>query len=172
MPELRTLETPSVAVVQRARVRVQLLSHAVVGYDKTPWPVLDEALRDAAGRGVDVQVLVSDWSKKGHKLRVAQDLARVDGLTVKFVVIPDWSGGFIDFARTIHAKYLTVDGERAWLGTSNWSRDYFYKSRNVGVVVEGAPFAADLDRVFSRIWDSPYAETVDPDGSYSPRKVR
>ena len=154
------------------RVRVQLLSHAVVGYDKTAWPVLDEALREAAGRGVEVQVLVSDWSKKGHKLRVAQDLARVDGLTVKFVVIPDWSGGFIDFARTIHAKYLTVDGERAWLGTSNWSRDYFYKSRNVGVVVEGAPFAADLDRVFSRIWDSPYAETVDPDGSYSPRKVR
>lgn len=154
------------------RVRVQLLSHAVVGYDREAWPVLDQALRDAAARGVEVQLMVSDWSKKGKKLAVVKDLARVDNLTVKFVVIPDWSGGFIDFARTIHSKYMTVDGQRAWLGTSNWSKDYFHKSRNVGVVVDGAPFAADLDRVFSRIWDSPYAETVDPEGTYTPRKVK
>jgi phosphatidylserine/phosphatidylglycerophosphate/cardiolipin synthase-like enzyme len=156
----------------QSRVRVQLLSHAVVGYDKQSWPVLDQALRDAAARGVQVELLVSDWSKKGHKLAVAQDLARVEGVTVKFVVIPEWSGGFVDFSRTIHSKYMTVDGGWSWVGTSNWSRDYFHSSRNVGVVVEGALFAEDLDRVFQRIWDSEYAETVDPDATYEPRKVR
>lgn len=154
------------------RVRVQLLNHAIVGYDKQSWPVLDQALRDAAARGVQVEMMVSDWSKKGHKLDVAKDLARVEGITVKFVVIPDWSGGFVDFSRTIHSKYMTVDGGWSWVGTSNWSRDYFHSSRNVGVVVEGALFAEDLDRVFQRIWDSEYAETVDPDGTYTPRKVR
>ena len=30
---------------------------------------------------------------------------------------------------------LVVDGAAAWLGTSNWERDYFTHSRNVGVVV-------------------------------------
>jgi phosphatidylserine/phosphatidylglycerophosphate/cardiolipin synthase-like enzyme len=154
------------------RVRVQLLNHAIVGYDKQSWPVLDQALRDAAGRGVTVEMMVSDWSKRGHKLAVAKDLARVDGITVKFVAIPDWSGGFVDFSRTIHSKYMTVDGQHGWLGTSNWSRDYFHSSRNVGVVVDGALFADDLDRVFQRIWDSDYAETVDPEASYTPRKVR
>lgn len=156
----------------QTRVRVQLLSHAVVGYDRQAWPVLDQALRDAAARGVQVELMVSDWSKKGHKLDVAKDLSRVEGVTVKFVVIPDWSGGFIDFARTIHSKYMTVDGGWSWIGTSNWSRDYFHGSRNVGVVVEGELFAEDLDRVFQRIWESEYAETVDPDGTYTPRKVR
>ena len=154
------------------RVRVQLLSHAVVGYDKQAWPDLDQALRDAAARGVEVELMVSDWSKKGHKLEVMKDLARVDGITVKFVVIPEWSGGFVDFSRTIHSKYMTVDAEWSWLGTSNWSRDYFHASRNVGVVVEGPLFAEDLDRVFERIWHSDYAEVVDPDGTYTPRKVR
>ena len=156
----------------QGRVRVQLLSHAIVGYDKQAWDTLDAALRDAAARGVAVELMVSDWSKRGHKLEVAQALARVDGVTVKFVVIPDWSGGFVDFSRTIHSKYMTVDGTQAWLGTSNWSRDYFHSSRNVGVVVEGALFAEDLDRVFQRIWDSEYAETVDPAATYVPRKVR
>lgn len=155
-----------------ARVRVQLLSYAVVGYSKEEWRVLDDALRAAAGRGVAVELMVSDWSKKGSKLQAAQDLARANGITVKFVAIPDWSGGFIDFARTIHSKYMTVDGARSWVGTSNWSKDYFHDSRNVGLVVEGAAFAADLDRIFDRIWTSEYAETVDPDGTYEPRKVK
>lgn len=156
----------------QSRVRVQLLNHAIVGYDKQPWSVLDQALRDAAGRGVTVEMMVSDWSKRGHKLDVAKDLARVNGITVKFVVIPDWSGGFVDFSRTIHSKYMTVDGQHGWVGTSNWARGYFHSSRNVGVVVEGALFAEDLDRVFQRIWDSEYAESVDPDATYTPRKVR
>lgn len=154
------------------RVRVQLLSHAVMGYDKQEWRDLDQALRDAAARGVEVQLMVSDWSKKGHKLEALQQLARVDGVTVKFVVIPDWSGGFVEFSRTIHSKYMTVDADWSWVGTSNWSRDYFHSSRNVGVVVDGALFAEDLDRVFSRIWESEYAEVVDPEGTYTPRKVR
>ncbi|MEC8422664.1 MAG: phospholipase D-like domain-containing protein, partial [Myxococcota bacterium] len=142
------------------------------GYDRQTWSVLDDALRDAAARGVRVELMVSDWSKKGHKLDVAQDLARVEGVTVKFVVIPDWSGGFIDFARTIHAKYMTVDGRWSWIGTSNWARGYFYNSRNVGLVIGGTAFAQDLDRVFQRIWDSTYAEVVDPARTYEPRKVR
>ena len=58
-------------------------------------------------------------------------------IEVKLVTIPEWSGGFIPFARVIHAKYLVVDAEHSWLGTSNWSKDYFFKSRNVGIVVNG-----------------------------------
>lgn len=156
----------------QSRVRVQLLSYAVKGYDRTEWRALDDALRRAAGRGVQVELMVSDWGKKGSKLQAVQDLQRLDNLTVKFVAVPDWSGGFIDFARTIHSKFLTVDGQHAWVGTSNWSRDYFYSSRNVGVVVTGGSFAGDLDRIFERTWTSAYAETVDPDGTYTPRKVR
>jgi phosphatidylserine/phosphatidylglycerophosphate/cardiolipin synthase-like enzyme len=156
----------------QTRVRVQLLNYAVVGYDKTEWRELDDALREAAGRGVAVELMVSNWSKKGSKLREIQSLARVEGIEAKFVNVPEWSGGFIDFARTIHSKYMTVDGRGAWIGTSNWSRDYFHSSRNVGLIVSGAPFVTDLDRVFDRIWTSEYAEVVDPDGTYKAPRLR
>jgi phosphatidylserine/phosphatidylglycerophosphate/cardiolipin synthase-like enzyme len=150
----------------QARVRVQLLSYHIEGYDKSRFEDLDRALRAAAARGVQVQVLLADWNKKPSTARALQDLQRLDNLTVKFVTIPPSSAGFIPFARVIHAKYMTVDGRFGWVGTSNWSGDYFFKSRNVGVTVEGAPFAADLDRFFDTLWDSPFAEVVDPDATY------
>ena len=56
------------------------------------------------------------------------------------------------------------------MGTSNWSRDYFHGSRNVGVVVEGKPFAAELDDWFLRMRNSEYAETIDPTAEYEAPK--
>jgi phosphatidylserine/phosphatidylglycerophosphate/cardiolipin synthase-like enzyme len=66
---------------------------------------------------------------------------------------------------------MVVDGARAWIGTSNWERDYFYESRNVGLVVEGAAFAQKLDRFFKDDWTSPYAALVDPCAMYEPPKI-
>ena len=68
-------------------------------------------------------------------------------------------------------KYLVVDGERAWVGTSNWERDYFTQTRNVGVIVEGAAFARQLERFFADSWTSPYATEVDPKATYTPPNI-
>ena len=70
-----------------------------------------------------------------------------------------------------HAKALVVDGKHAWLGTSNWEKEYFTRSRNVGVVVEDPALAAQLARFFATLWDSPYATPVDPDASYTPPRI-
>lgn len=153
----------------RERVRLQALSYERVGYDKVEWGALDEALRSAAGRGVKVEMIVADWSKSGNKLESVQSLARVPGVTVKFVTIPEATTGFIPFARVVHSKYVVVDGAWSWIGTSNFSRDYFHGSRNLGLVVDGSAFAARLDRVFDDLWGSPYAEVVDPErADYQP----
>jgi hypothetical protein len=69
-----------------------------------------------------------------------------------------------------YEDYIVVDGQQAWVGTSNVSRDYFHSSRNVGLLIEGAPFAAVLDQHFALSWGSAYAEEVDPKGSYTPPK--
>ena len=150
----------------KKRIRVQLLTYATIGYDGAYWDEIDRALRGAAARGVEVEILVADWAKKSPKVEALQSLQVLPGITVKFVTIPEHSDGFIEFARVVHAKYLVVDGRRSWVGTSNWSRDYFHGSRNVGLVVVGEPFAADLDRYFERVWTSEYAEVVDPSAEY------
>lgn len=153
----------------KTRIRLQALSYEIVGYDKTEWRALDDALRAAAARGVKVELLVADWSKSGNKLASVQALARVPNVTVKFAVIPAASTGFVPFARVVHSKLVTVDGAWAWVGTSNLSRDYFYASRNVGIVVSGAPFAGRVDAFFEKLWSSAYTEVVDPDRTdYAP----
>lgn len=153
-------------------VRVQLLTYSTVNYSRSRFLELDRALRRAARRGVAVQLLVSDWTTRKKSLPGIQALQRLPNMSVRVVTIPQWSGGFVPFARTIHSKFMVVDGARAWLGTSNWSGDYFFASRNVGLVVEGAPLARDLTRLFDDLWASEYAWDLDPEAKYEPPKIR
>ena len=114
---------------------------------------------------------MADWSKRSWSLEPLRELAKQPNITVKFLVIPQAAEGYIPYARVAHAKYLVVDGQRAWLGTSNWGRDYFYDSRNVGLIVDGASFAGRLDAFFARNWASEYTETLDPAGVYQPPRM-
>lgn len=154
-------------------VHAQVMSYALVGYDKQYWDALDTALRRAASRGVEVQFIVADWSLHKKKQEALKSLQVMSHLEVRVVSIPQYSEHFVDFGRVVHAKYLVVDGDWAWLGTSNWSRDYFHGSRNVGLVVDGPAFASVLDGWFERMWTSEYAATIDPSVAYrAPRRTQ
>ncbi|MFO1010952.1 MAG: phospholipase D-like domain-containing protein [Planctomycetota bacterium] len=155
----------------RSSVRVQLLTYKMTTRDKSYWPELENALRRAAARGVKVQLLLADWCKRKGTIEALQALEPLENVEVKLVTIPQWSGGFVPFARVVHAKYLVVDGAKAWVGTSNWERDYFYESRNVGLIVEGGPFAARLERFFADGWGSSYAVAVDPCAKYEAPRI-
>jgi len=156
--------------IERAesRVRLVMLSYNPVGRDGAWWGGLDNALRRAAARGCEVQILLSDWAKRPHMLPHIQSLAVLPRIAVRFVSIPAWSGGFIPFARTEHAKFVTCDGRALWLGTSNGSRDYFHQSRNHSLLLRGEGCTDQADAYFTRTWESPYAATVDPCGHYTP----
>ncbi len=149
-------------------VRVQLLSYRAVGRDGSTFDDLESALRRAAARGVEVQLLLADWSKRAGTIEGLQSLEPLPGIEIRLVTIPPWSGGHIPYARVIHAKYLVVDGHRAWLGTSNWEKSYFVTSRNVGLVIEGGRIPPRLDRFFLDGWESRYASPVDPCADYEP----
>jgi phosphatidylserine/phosphatidylglycerophosphate/cardiolipin synthase-like enzyme len=151
-------------------VRVQLLTYRTTE-NGVYFDTLETALRRAAARGVRVELLLSDWSKSASMIGGLESMSLVPGITVKLITIPQWSGGFIPYARVAHAKYLVVDGERAWIGTSNWERSYFYQTRNVGLILDGASLAGRLDRFFADGWNSPYATAVDPCASYAPPRV-
>ncbi len=162
-----------VAAIDSAQrtVRVQLLTYRAESKNGPPFTELDSALRRAAGRGVAVELLVSHWSKRKNLIQELQRLQAPPNLQVKLITVPPWSGGFIPFARVSHAKYLVVDGERGWIGTSNWERDYFERSRNVGLLLESKRIGSELDRFFLDGWDSPYAEPVDPAARYEEPKI-
>jgi len=94
--------------------------------------------------------MLSEWNeKKAGAIKALQEA----GAEVRILAIPKWSGGEVPFARVVHAKYMIVDGgARAWVGTSNWEADYFYASRNVGVIMEGGKTPTRLEAVFEDGW--------------------
>lgn len=133
----------------KASVRVQVLTFNDDAAE------LRDALVRAAARGVSVQLLVSDWELRPKTLPALQRLdPRVQ---VRILTIPKSSRGEIPFARVAHAKYCVADGARGWVGTGNWERDYFEKSRNVGLFFERGEIPRQLDAFFTASWNSAYA---------------
>jgi phosphatidylserine/phosphatidylglycerophosphate/cardiolipin synthase-like enzyme len=155
----------------KASIRVQLLTYSPVAGQDRYWPVLDNALRAAAVRGVKVRLLVSDWVLGGRALPHLKALALIPNLEVKVVSIPEAKEGHIPYARTVHSKYLVVDRMHLVLGTSNWEESYFTDSRNVELVFRDSPLAADATRIHDRLWNSRYAFPLDPAKAYEKRKV-
>lgn len=143
----------------RSSVRLQVLAYKARSRDGSAFTTLDDALRRAAARGVDVELLVSSWGMKDDAVLA---LARVPHVRVRVLTIPPWSGGDVPFARVAHAKYLVVDGAHAWVGTSNWEGDYFTKSRNLSLFLDDSALAGRLGLVFDRAFGSKYAAPLAP----------
>ena len=94
---------------------------------------------------------------------------QLEQFEIKYTEIPEYSGGYIPFARVEHCKFITADSV-CWIGTSNMSKDYFYSSRNVGLVVENGKFTQRGRDIFYKSWNSEYAHKIEPDGIYEVRK--
>lgn len=165
-----------VALLDGARetIRVQLLSYSPMERRGAYYDALDTALRRAAARGVAVRIVLANWSKRANILPYLQSLAALPNVEIRFTNIPEAASGFIPYARVDHAKYAIADSAACWIGTANWSGDYFHSSRNVSLFVNGEPgngVAADVAAFFAQSWNSPYAEEVSPCGAYTAPRI-
>jgi len=151
----------------KTEINIQLLSYSPADGNNY-YPVLDNALRRAATRKVMVKLMCSDWSKSQPQIDFLKSLAVVPNLEVRLSTIPEHSAGFIPFARVDHCKYLLVDNRKFWIGTSNWSKSYFHRSRNAGLIFEDETLAKLLRIFFENSWNSLYAYPVDPCAEYEP----
>lgn len=156
-----------VALIDGAKttIRIQLLT-----YLAGEWTELEAPLITAAQRGVHIELYVADWSKRPSTAPGLQQLARTPNVKIGFVTIPAASSGFIPYARVAHAKVMIVDGTRGWIGTSNWEHEYFYESRNLGVLVDDAALAARLDTFVTAT--ARFSTPVDPDAHYEPPRIQ
>ncbi|XP_052005545.1 5'-3' exonuclease PLD3-like [Xyrauchen texanus] len=144
------------------------------------WPAIDSALREAAcARGVEVKLLVSCWSHSpGAMFLFLQSLSVLNkpplscNIHTKIFEVPSTrEEKRIPFARVNHAKYMVTD-RVVYIGTSNWSENYFTQTAGVGLVVNQTGAAvglgqqtvlSQLHKIFQRDWDSEYAQTITDD---------
>ena len=154
----------------RSELFCQFLSYSPVGRDKSLYTRLEDALKRAALRGVKVSLLVSDWEKARPAVDYLKSLSSWPNISVRFSEIPEWTGGYVSYARVEHCKFIIADSRAFWLGTSNAEKSYFYTSRNLGIVVEGAVLSAQIRKIFLKSWDGPYATPVRPEVEYKVRE--
>jgi phosphatidylserine/phosphatidylglycerophosphate/cardiolipin synthase-like enzyme len=151
----------------RRSIRVQLLDYSTVPFGGgAQWKDLDDALRAAGARGVKVEIIVSNWNTRPPGVNSIKSLTQAPNVEVRLATIPRHSSGFIPYARVVHSKYMVVDGETLWIGTSNWSKDYFYNSRGIELIAHRPALAEQGARIFETLWGSKYAERVDPAKKY------
>ena len=84
----------------------------------------------------------------------------------RFVVSATTDQSKIPYGRVNHNKYMVTD-KVAYIGTSNWSGDYFTNTAGVGIVIEepdsmeavgnNTSMRSELQKLFERDWDSAYA---------------
>ena len=66
---------------------------------------------------------------------------------------------------------MSIDGEVAWIGTSNWTGGYLDNSRNPELVIRNEKMAKRIAELHEQTWISPYAEPIDVLKTY-PRPVK
>lgn len=141
------------------------------------WPPIDSALREAAcARGVEVNLLVSCWPhSSGSMFIFLESLLALNqhplncNIQVKVFEVSSTAEQLkIPFARVNHAKYMVTD-RVAYIGTSNWSENYFTQTAGVGLVLNQTgvevgkgqkTVQSQLQEVFQRDWKSGYAQVL------------
>ncbi|XP_034419131.1 5'-3' exonuclease PLD4 isoform X2 [Cyclopterus lumpus] len=137
------------------------------------WPFIDDAIRTAAfERKVKMRMLIScGRDSDPAMLPFLKSLASIDSphqdidIQIKLYIVPVGNQSDIPYSRVNHNKYMVTD-KAAYIGTSNWSGDYFLTTAGVGLVIsQHAPhpvwktkaLQGQLRAVFDRDWYSEFA---------------
>ena len=89
-------------------IRDRLLRYSAHQGSET-WDTLQEALLQAAARGVHIQLLISNWNTQLPEIGDLKVLMRHPNVAVRIASIPEVTGRFIPYARVIHSKYVVAD---------------------------------------------------------------
>ncbi|XP_027494143.1 phospholipase D4 [Corapipo altera] len=141
------------------------------------WPTIDNALRRAAfNHRVQVRLLVSCWTSSDpamlnylRSLRALNNPHAHIRVDVKLFIVPVLNHTNIPYGRVNHNKYMVTD-KVAYIGTSNWSEDYFTNTAGVGLIIKQnwtnlqrrqLPVQEQVKNLFERDWNSKYAVNLE-----------
>lgn len=146
------------------------------------WPAIDERLRRAVvERGAALRLLAGCWPHSRaamfpflRSLAALADNGTRYGVQVRLFLVPSSTAqSRIPFARVSHTKYMVTD-KAAYVGTSNWSGDYFERTAGSALVVAqpgpgAGTFRERLRAVFERDWSSRYSVDIGDTRSWAGR---
>lgn len=128
-------------VLQDARYSIHLVLFEVKYYTNYPDSKENQLVEDlivAAARGVDVKVIVDQYSRENN----AFEYLRENGVDIRYD--PEYV--------TTHSKLVIVDGKIVVLGSTNWSYYGLEKNHEANLVVEDAEVATYFEKYFQSLW--------------------
>jgi phosphatidylserine/phosphatidylglycerophosphate/cardiolipin synthase-like enzyme len=113
-------------------------------------PIVQDAMRNAVARGVDVRALVAreskGWEKRNRKL--IDDLSGL-GIQVSFPKRRDDTKEL----KRYHYKILTIDDTECLILTFNPTQKNLHYARDFGVLLRDTEITSELNRLFDADWD-------------------
>ncbi|MDB5843691.1 MAG: phospholipase D/Transphosphatidylase, partial [Polaromonas sp.] len=165
--------TSRMTLIKAAQKTLDIQYYAIFADDTTER--LFEALRDAAGRGVRIRILLDDFNTSGKNAQVLK-LAFEKNIELRlFNPLPGGRGSMVlrilsnlkDVARMqrrMHNKMLVADNAVAITGGRNLGETYFGQSDGTNFVdidvLAAGRIARDLSRSFDQYWNNPLAYPV------------
>jgi phosphatidylserine/phosphatidylglycerophosphate/cardiolipin synthase-like enzyme len=147
-------------------LKIQVMSYSA-GKNRS-WSELDDAIRNAAKRGVQVQLLISDWSFGKDSVEQFKELIQIPGIEVRYSSIPQASTGCIPYSRLVHSKFMVVDDDTLFVSTSNWEKGYFYATRDVDLIFRNRKdLNTEGQMIFDQLWSGQYVHAIEPNGTYA-----
>ncbi|XP_061733593.1 5'-3' exonuclease PLD3 [Nerophis ophidion] len=136
------------------------------------WDAIDTQLRRVVyEKHVRVRLLISCWAHTSPATfpflkslaAIYEPKSKLDIQARLFMVPATTKQKLIPYARVNHNKYMVTD-KVAYIGTSNWSGDYFLNTAGSALVVNqtlsasgGPTIQSQLRHVFERDWSSAYS---------------
>ncbi|KAK9885948.1 hypothetical protein WA026_013823 [Henosepilachna vigintioctopunctata] len=140
------------------------------------WPIIDDMIKSAAiDDKIKVKMLISWWNhSRTSEDNFLRSLASIDktypGVSLeirRFIVPANKTQQKIPYARVNHNKYMVTDN-MAFIGTSNWSGDYFIDTAGVSFILHDSTvrenlnnitIRSQLQHIFERDWNSVYSHS-------------
>jgi phosphatidylserine/phosphatidylglycerophosphate/cardiolipin synthase-like enzyme len=135
-------EDTIIGLIDSARNKIQVSAYVFTG---SPASLLNAVIY-AANRGVNVQIII-DAEYRGY---LPDSVNYEPNIQIKAVNI----GG------AEHSKVVIVDGQKAYIGSANWTNASMRGRREVGVSFEDQTLASTLEEIFNKDWESRYAAWV------------
>jgi putative cardiolipin synthase len=165
--------TSRMTLIKAAQKTLDIQYYAIFADDTTER--MFDALREAAGRGVRIRILLDDFNTSGKNAQVLK-LAFEKNFELRlFNPIPGGRGSLVfrilgnlkdadRLQRRMHNKIFVADNAVAITGGRNLGETYFGQSEGTNFVdidvIAAGRIARDLSRSFDQYWNNPLAYPV------------
>jgi len=129
-------------IISEADESIHIVAFEVKYYSNFPSSLQNQLVRQliyAKQRGVDVKVIVDDFSEENN----AFDILTENGIEVRYD----------SNETTTHAKLIIVDGRIVLLGSTNLSFYGLEQNNEANVLIEDARTAQYYEKYFRSLWD-------------------